>query len=421
MAWYKAGTVSVTNNSTAVTGVGTAFTDFVDAGQTFIGPDGLPYEIDSVVSATALTLARTYRGATASGQTYAIQPTQGYLRDLAVAANDLVLSFAAVRDGIGAGIMQGGTVGTPGLRFAGDEDTGIYRPTNNTIGLVTGGIERVRINSNGWVGIGTSDPRAMMEVSSAAPYFIFNETDAIAQNRIWRFGGRTGVFYLETLEDTASAASRVMSFSRSGNSATAVSFYLDDALSLYLASGVFRPDPDNALSLGSGTRRWTVVYAATGSINTSDERAKQNISAIPDDWLDAWGDVRWRRFIFKDAADLKGGAARWHIGLIAQQVRDAFAARGLDGLTIGLLCYDKWNEEREAVYEDQQTGTEDRPIISQVQVGERITLEAGDRWGLRYDECQAMEAAYQRREIARQQSTIEALSARLSALEGTGA
>jgi len=48
----------------------------------------------------------------------------------------------------------------------------------------------------------------------------------------------------------------------------------------------------------------------------------------------------------------------------------------------------------------------------------RVTLEAGNRWGLRYDECQAMEAAWQRRELARKDAAIADLSARLAILEG---
>jgi hypothetical protein len=40
------------------------------------------------------------------------------------------------------------------------------------------------------------------------------------------------------------------------------------------SGGNFRPGADNAYSLGEPSFRWSVVYAATGTINTSDERAK---------------------------------------------------------------------------------------------------------------------------------------------------
>jgi hypothetical protein len=38
--------------------------------------------------------------------------------------------------------------------------------------------------------------------------------------------------------------------------------------------GATRPSTDNAYTLGNASNRWNVVYAATGTINTSDERAK---------------------------------------------------------------------------------------------------------------------------------------------------
>ena len=42
----------------------------------------------------------------------------------------------------------------------------------------------------------------------------------------------------------------------------------------------FRPDIDNTLSLGTSGNRWTAVYAANGTIQTSDERYKTNITDI---------------------------------------------------------------------------------------------------------------------------------------------
>jgi hypothetical protein len=46
-----------------------------------------------------------------------------------------------------------GTVALPPIRFAADTDTGFYRPGANILGFVTGGVERVRVDANGNVGI----------------------------------------------------------------------------------------------------------------------------------------------------------------------------------------------------------------------------------------------------------------------------
>jgi hypothetical protein len=150
----------------------------------------------------------------------------------------------------------------------------------------------------------------------------------------------------------------------------------------------FAPGADNSTTLGLVSNRWSVVYAATGSINTSDEREKDEISAIPNTWLDAWADVEWSRFRFK-------GRSRWHIGLVAQRVHAAFAAHGLDAFEIGLCCFDQWDERRVP----EVTVNDDGEAVSTGK--ELIEQEAGDRWGLRYDECFAIEAAWQRRELTR--------------------
>ncbi|TGP50313.1 hypothetical protein EN873_24380 [bacterium M00.F.Ca.ET.230.01.1.1] len=148
------------------------------------------------------------------------------------------------------------------------------------------------------------------------------------------------------------------------------------------------PGADNAHANGSAALRWSTVYAGTGTINTSDQREKQQIGGIPDAWLDAWADVQWQRYKWNAAVAEKGDQARWHVGLIAQHVRDAFIAHGLDAFEIGLLCYDEWAAVEAVI--DEEDGNVVTPAI-----------EAGNRFGVRHDQAQALEAAWQRREIDR--------------------
>lgn len=151
------------------------------------------------------------------------------------------------------------------------------------------------------------------------------------------------------------------------------------------STAALMPGSDNTQPLGTPSRRFSQVYAGNATIATSDADEKQDIDAIPDEWLDAWGDVEWSRFRFRDAVEAKGESARWHTGLIAQRVRDAFAARGLDATRIGLLCFDRWDE----------VVTEDEDGV------ESVAIPAGERWGLRYTECFAIEAAWVRRQLSR--------------------
>lgn len=174
-------------------------------------------------------------------------------------------------------------------------------------------------------------------------------------------------------------------------------FGVDNNVIEWIRSTGVEPGTDNTLTLGAGGARWSTVYAGTGTINTSDRREKRKIGAIPDEWLDAWGEVEWRRFKFKDGS-------RWHTGLVAQDVRDVFARHGLDAQEIGLLCFDEWEAVRAVRAKHDRKGR----LIRYAMPGRR----AGNRWGLRYNECEAMEAAWQRREIARQEKRIAALEAR---------
>jgi hypothetical protein len=68
---YTTGTISITQNTSAVTGSGTTFTASM-VGRFIKCPDGLWYEIAAFGSTTTLTLAKTYEGVTFSGSTYTI-------------------------------------------------------------------------------------------------------------------------------------------------------------------------------------------------------------------------------------------------------------------------------------------------------------------------------------------------------------
>lgn len=95
MPWYKTGTVSVTLNSNAVIGTGTAFLVGARIGDAFRGPDGAWYEITGIVSDTALSIAPNYQGATKAAGVYAFAPLQGYVKDSADALRSLVNTYGS--------------------------------------------------------------------------------------------------------------------------------------------------------------------------------------------------------------------------------------------------------------------------------------------------------------------------------------
>ncbi|WP_256583115.1 phage tail protein [Pseudomonas sp. Irchel s3b5] len=93
MPWYKSGTVSVTQNSNAVIGTGTAFISNARVGDAFRGPDGGWYEVTNIASDTALAISPNYQGVTNSAGIYALAPMQGYVKDSADALRALVNQY----------------------------------------------------------------------------------------------------------------------------------------------------------------------------------------------------------------------------------------------------------------------------------------------------------------------------------------
>ena len=174
----------------------------------------------------------------------------------------------------------------------------------------------------------------------------------------------------------------------------------------------FYPSADDYQALGRASNRWKTLFAGDGAINTSDGREKIAPLAITDTVLDAWADVELITFQWLDSIQQKGeDVARWHYGVIAQQVRDSFAAHDIDGTRFGLLCYDEWDDEFEPIMEwreDPKTG-----LMEEFDTGDvRQTLAAGNRWGIRPDQCLFLEAALQRRKMKR-------LEERVAELEGS--
>jgi hypothetical protein len=101
MPWYKAGTVSVTQNSSTVLGTGTAFIANGRVGDGFRGPDGGWYEVTNFASDTALSISPPYQGTTNAAGSYALAPLQGYVKDSADALRALVNQYGAKLAGLG--------------------------------------------------------------------------------------------------------------------------------------------------------------------------------------------------------------------------------------------------------------------------------------------------------------------------------
>lgn len=228
-------------------------------------------------------------------------------------------------------------------------------------------------------------------------------------------------------------------------------------------TGQVYPGADNAQGFGFGGARWSTIFAATGTINTSDEREKNwremlgvGVALFAPNLYDAELRAGLRAieelgfFQWNDAIELKGPEeARWHFGPRAQLVWAIFAEEDMCPALIqrepggdwlppegsippAFLCFDEWGEETAPVMawwkpsailgldgepvmvpcEEGEEGTEQRPT------GETyVTRPAGNRFGVRIDQLHSLMIAALNAERLAQAATIADLTARIVALE----
>jgi len=153
-----------------------------------------------------------------------------------------------------------------------------------------------------------------------------------------------------------------------------VSFYTGGTQAARITpDGTFRPGSDGVQNCGFPSYRWDVVYAATGTINTSDARSKQDIQDLDEAErrvaLAAKGLLK--KYRLRDAVAKKGDAARWHFGVIAQELAAAFEDEGLDPWRYGVLCWDEWWSA------EVEIPAETAPIMEEVEeeVTHTVTVE----------------------------------------------
>lgn len=139
-------------------------------------------------------------------------------------------------------------------------------------------------------------------------------------------------------------------------------FRITDAQVLTVNATNTAPGSDNAITLGTASKRWSTVYAGTGTINTSDRNHKTQVRPLSgaefDSLLDAVASVPIVAFKFIDAIEQKGPNARDHYGIIAQDLADALTARGLNPFTGGVLGRDPVFEVVEELQDVEQPVTE---------------------------------------------------------------
>jgi hypothetical protein len=117
-----------------------------------------------------------------------------------------------------------------------------------------------------------------------------------------------------------------------------------------LSAAALLPADDNVKTGGDGSHRFAVIYAGTGTINTSDEDDKEMRGPLTATELQVAKDLSAHFSIWqwKDAIAAKGADhARLHFGISAQAVIACFAARGLSPFAYAVVGFDELTRVKE--------------------------------------------------------------------------
>lgn len=215
-------------------------------------------------------------------------------------------------------------------------------------------------------------------------------------------------------------------FNDEPTTAASIAFNVSGVERLRIDSAGSRPGGDNLYSIGASSFRWSTVYAATGTINTSDAREKAWRGGLSDAEIRAGRriirELGWYQWLAEIERKGEEGA-RLHFGARAQQIIRILIEEGIESaqdidlpadqfipkgerpsFRSAFLCFDTWDNEWQDEYEEGPEG-------ERVPTGAQILMRpAGNRFGLRLDQLTLFL-------IAVQDAAHAAIEARLAALE----
>ena len=207
--------------------------------------------IETGISLTGVTTVTTLN---ASTDTLSVGGTVNFGGNVSIAGtltyedvtNIDAVGLITARSGIS---ITGGDLTVPdAIIHTDDTNTRIRFPTADTFSVETAGNERLRVDSNGDVGIGTNDPVVRVHIGGATPYIRVKNTGSPSDEQTWDFNaGTDGIFRFRNTNDAANSSNNWLEVERDGVST--------DSIRLLTGSGSerLRIDSSGRLLLGTNS------------------------------------------------------------------------------------------------------------------------------------------------------------------------
>jgi hypothetical protein len=299
--------------------------------------------------------------------------------------------------------LTAGSAAAPSIFPTGDTNTGIFFPAADTIAFAKGGAEAMRIDSAGnlLVGKTTTATADVGMVIGATGFGTFTRDgfEPLTLNR------KTSVGDIATFRKDGTAVGSIGVISTSNlyivNPAEGLGLGLGQ--DNWYATNGSGSSVDNSIDLGDLTVRFDDVYATNGTIQTSDANEKQDIEALSEaeTRVAVAAKSLLKKYRWKDAVAEKGDDARIHFGIIAQDLKAAFEAEGLDAGRYAMFIHSAWWEtqtEVPAVEANEENDIEAKEAYTRIDTYQ-TEAEAPEgavkkeRMGIRYNELLAFMVA----------------------------
>ena len=199
--------------------------------------------------------------------------------------------------------------------------------------------------------------------------------------------------YLGINQSSANGTAHPYFSHNDGNCGFAITYSGSSSYNSIIPASTTGGSTSSNINLGHQFSRWNGIYLKISPNVSSDREYKRDIEELSEAEKRVAVACKGliRKYRMKDAYEEKGESARLHIGIVAQDLQDAFTAEGLDAHRYGMFCSDTWHQAT-VTTEDEDgnvtTSVEDFELVEHAPEGATNITEI-TRLSVRYEELLA--------------------------------